>query len=215
MSRCGGCLGRLLVLALLVLAIAVAWGWKGLYPFLARQAPVESEILVVEGWLTDDLLAQAADWAATNGVKKIYATGGPIEQGSYLASWKTYAEMTKARLEKLELSKQFELVAAPAEKVRRGRTRESARALKAALGMERGAFNLASDGPHMRRSWRAFQAEFGDGVEVGCVALTPGEYDESDWWSCSEGVRAVMAETIAYGYALLPGGAPRSGEIGN
>jgi hypothetical protein len=206
MSRCGGCLGRTAALALLALAVAVAWSWKGLYPFLARQAPVESEILVVEGWLTDDLLAQATDWAATNGVKKIYATGGPIEQGSYLANWKTYAEMTKARLEKLELSNKFELVAAPAEKVRRGRTRESARALKAALGMERGAFNLASDGPHMRRSWREFQAEFGDGVEVGCVALTPVEYDASDWWSCSEGVRMVIAETIAYGYDLLPSG---------
>ena len=216
MSRCGGCLGRTLALALLGLAVAAAWGWKGLYPFLARQAPVEAEILVVEGWLADDLLAQATAWASTNGVKKIYATGGPLEQGSYLADWKTYAEMTKARLEKMGMAEKFELAAAPAEKVRRGRTRESARALKAALGMERGAFNLASGGPHARRSWRTFQAVFGDGVEVGSVALTPTEYDGSDWWSCSEGVRAVMAETIAYAYDVLPGGAaPRNGAIEN
>lgn len=207
-----------MALALLALAMAAAWSWKGLYPFLARQAPVEAEILVVEGWLVDDLLARALEWAGTNGVKKIVATGGPLERGGYLADWQTYAEMTKARLEKMGMAEKFELAAAPAEKVRRGRTRESARALKAALGMERGAFNLASEGPHARRSWRAFQAEFGDGVEVGSLALTPVEYGADDWWRCSEGVRAVIAETIAYGYDLLPGGgggAPRGDARGN
>ena len=180
--------------------------WFELYPFLARHAPVASEILVVEGWLGDDLLEQAAGWAESNGVKKIVATGGPLAMGSYLIEWKTYAEMTKARMEKMGMAERFEIVAVPAEKVRQGRTRESARALKASMGMERGMFNLASDGPHVRRSWRSFQDEFGDGVEVGSVALTPMEYGRRDWWRCSEGVRAVVAEAIAYGYDLLPGG---------
>ena len=200
-SRPGGGCG----LALVLLAAGAGCAWALLYPFLARQAPVASDVLVIEGWVGDDLLAQAAGWAASNGVRKIYATGGPIETGSYLAEWKTYAEMTKARLEKLGYAEKFELAAVPAEKVRRGRTRESARALQAALGMERGGFNLASAGPHARRSWRAFRDVFGDGVEVGSVALTPTEYDGSDWWSCSEGVRAVAGEAIAYGYDLLPG----------
>ena len=199
--RGGGC-----GLVLMLLVGAAFATWMRAYPFLARQAPVAAEVLVIEGWLGDDLLAQAAGWATSNGVKKIFATGGPIETGSYLAEWKTYAEMTKARLEKLGYAEKFELAAVPAEKVRRGRTRESARALRAELKMERGTFNLASEGPHMRRSWRAFRDEFGDGVEVGSVALTPLAYDGSDWWSCSEGVRAVMGETIAYGYDLLPGG---------
>ena len=192
--------------ALALLAGAVFAAWLGVYPYLARQAPVASEILVVEGWLGDDLLAQAAGWAGSNGVKKIYATGGPIPTGSYLVEWKTYAEMTKARLEKLGLAERFEIVAVPAEKVRRDRTRESARALRAALPLERGAFNLASEGPHMRRSWRAFQAEFGDGVEVGSVALTPVAYGARDWWSCSEGVRAVVDEAVALGYDVVAGG---------
>ena len=195
----GGC-G--LVLALLVGAAFSAW--MGAYPFLARQAPVASEVLVVEGWLVDDLLAQAAGWAASNGVKKIYTTGGPIATGSYLTEWKTYAEMTKARLEKLGLAERFEIVAAPAEKVRRDRTRESARALRAAMGPELVAFNVASEGPHARRSWRAFRDEFGEGAEVGSVALEPTAYTDDDWWRCSEGVRAVISEAIAYAYDLLP-----------
>ena len=191
--------------ALVVLAGAFFWAWLGAYPFLARQAPVASEVLVVEGWLVDDLLAQAAAWGESNGVKKIYTTGGPITTGSHLAEWKTYAEMTKARLEKLGLAERFEIVAAPAEKVRRDRTRESARALRAAMPLERGAFNVASEGPHMRRSWRAFQDVFGDGVEVGSVALEPGEYGARDWWSCSEGVRAVVEEAVALGDDVVAG----------
>jgi len=179
--------------------------WKGLYPFLARQAPVTSEVLVMEGWMTDDLLAQATDWARTNGVTTIYTTGGPLTMGSYLTEWKTYAEMTQARLEALGMQEQFEIIAAPAKKVRRGRTRESARALQEKTALTRGAFTLVSEGPHTRRSWRAFQDAFGDGVEVGSLALVPVEYGRGDWWSCSEGVRSVIAETIAYSIDLFSG----------
>ena len=192
-------------LGLVLLAAGAGFVWATLYPFLARQAPVPAETLVVEGWVSDDLLVQAAGWAESNGVKKIVATGGPLEIGSFLAEWKTYAEMTRARMEALGLGAKFELAAVPAEKVRRGRTRESARALKAA-GAAAGAFNVASEGPHARRSWRAFRDEFAGQAEVGSVALTPTEYDGTDWWRCSEGVRSVISEAVAYGYDVLPGG---------
>ena len=194
--------GRWLVLAFLVGLAIMAW--REAYPFLARQAPVPAETLVVEGWVSDDLLAQAAGWAESNGVKRIVATGGPIELGSYLASFRTYAEMTRARMEALGLGAKFELAAVPAEKVRRGRTRESARALKAA-GAAAGAFNVASEGPHARRSWRAFRDEFAGQAQVGSVALEPEAYGRDDWWTCSEGVRSVISEVVAYGYDVLAG----------
>ena len=200
-SRGGAGCGLLLVL----LAAGAGFVWSMLYPFLARQAPVPAEVLVVEGWVSDELLLQAAGWAESNGVAVLVATGGPVELGSYLTKWKTYAEMTKARMAKLGLAEKFELAAVPAEKVRRGRTRESARALRAAMGAELGAFNLASEGPHARRSWRAFRDEFGEGAEVGSVALAPMAYDDGEWWKCSEGVRAVISEAIAFAYDLLPG----------
>ena len=196
--------GRTLVLMLLVGLAFTAW--MEAYPFLARQAPVAAETLVVEGWVSDDLLVQAAGWAGSNGVKRIVATGGPLETGSYLIEWQTYAEMTQARMAKLGLGEGFELAAVPADKVRRGRTRESARALRAALGAELGAFNVASEGPHARRSWRAFRDEFGEGAAVGSVALEPTAYNGDDWWKCSEGVRSVISEAIAFAYDLLPGG---------
>ena len=193
-------------LVLVLLAASSVWARFGLYPFLARTAPVPADTLVVEGWVVDEQLAKAAAWAEANGVKKIIATGGPIELGSYLTEYKTYAEMTRARLAALGLGEKFELAAVPAEKVRQGRTRESARALQAAAGAELRAFNVASEGPHARRSWRAFRDEFAGQAEVGSVALTPVAYGGEDWWTCSEGVRAVISEAIAYAYDVLPGG---------
>ena len=192
------------VVLLMLLAGLAFTAWREAYPFLARQAPVPAEVLVVEGWVSDELLLQAAGWAESNGVAVLVATGGPIELGSYLTKWKTYAEMTKARMAKLGLGERFELAAVPAEKVRRDRTRESARALRAAMGPELGAFNVASEGPHARRSWRAFRDEFAGQAAVGSVALQPTAYDDGDWWKCSEGVRAVISEAIAYAYDLLP-----------
>ena len=194
------------VVLLMLLAGLAFTAWREAYPFLARQAPVPAEVLVVEGWVSDELLLQAAGWAESNGVAVLVATGGPVELGSYLTKWKTYAEMTKARMAKLGLGERFELAAVPAEKVRRDRTRESARALRAAMGAELGAFNLASEGPHARRSWRAFRDEFAGQAAVGSVALQPTAYDDGDWWKCSEGVRAVISEAIAYAYDLLLGG---------
>jgi DUF218 domain len=199
---------RHILLAVLLVAVLLGglFVWKGLYPFLARQAPVKSEVLVIEGWLPDELLGQAMTWAGTNGVTTLYTTGGPLATGSYLVEWKSYAEMTHARLKALGMEERYRIISVPAEKVRRGRTREAARALQEATALSRGEFNLVSEGAHMRRSWRAFQAAFGDGVEVGCVALTPVEYDRSDWWSCSEGVRGVIGESIAYTTDLFSGG---------
>ena len=191
-------------LGLVLLAAGAGFAFAMLYPFLARQGPVAAETLGVVGWVNDELLAHAADWAGSNGVKRIVATGGPIELGSYLTSYKSYAEMTKARMEALGLGEKFKLSAVPAEKVRRGRTRESARALRAS-GAVAGAFNLASEGPHARRSWRAFRDEFAGQAEVGSVALEPTTYGREDWWRCSEGVRSVISEAIAYGYDVLEG----------
>ena len=194
------------VLSVLLLLVVLGGLWVrfGLYGFLARTAPVESAYLVVEGWLPDESLLQAVAWAEEHHVQVVYVTGGPIAMGSWLSEWKTYAEMTAARLEELGAGTAFEVVAAPAPKVVKDRTRESAKALAPVL--ERGvvAFNVVSEGPHTRRSWRVFQEVF-EGARVGSVAVKPEAYGAKDWWTCSEGVRGMLSEVFAYGYEVGAG----------
>ena len=199
-GRYGGWVG-----AVLLLVAGVLWGQWAAYGLLARTDPVAAEVLVVEGWMVDRRLELAAEWAEANGVRMLVATGGPVELGSHLTEWGTYAEMTLERMRRMGLDGRFELAAAPAERVRRARTRESARALRASGLLEGRAFNVASEGPHTRRSWRAFRDAFAGYAEVGSVALPPSEYGESDWWTCSDGVRSVVGEWIAYLYDLGKG----------
>ena len=62
---------------------------------------------------------------------------------------------------------------------------------------------VLSVGPHSRRSRLLFQKAFGDSATIGVIAAPPQGYDSRRWWIYSEGVRTVISEAIAYGYARL------------
>jgi hypothetical protein len=61
--------------------------------------------------------------------------------------------------------------------------------------------NIATLGPHARRSGLLYRKAFAPEVPVGTIALSPRSYDERRWWRYSEGVREVIGETIAFIYA--------------
>jgi uncharacterized SAM-binding protein YcdF (DUF218 family) len=61
--------------------------------------------------------------------------------------------------------------------------------------------NLISLGAHARRSRLLFEKAFGKSTRVGIIAVEDRNYDPAHWWKTSEGVRSVISETIAYGYA--------------
>ena len=198
---------------LLVLVLLAVAGCNRLYPFLALSEPVDSDALVIEGWLADVPLEEALAWADAHGIKTLYLTGGPIETGSWLAPWRTYPEMTAARLEAIGAAARYDIRPVPAPRTRKDRTWLSAVTLRDALGTNAPAsLILASEGPHVRRSALLFRRVFGDAVRIGTLPLTPTDFDATDWWKSSTGVRTVLSETIAYPYALLSRpGIPDSG----
>lgn len=192
-------------LVLLVLAALLIGFVAGLYPFLSPSHPAEdSTVLVFEGWVADAPLEEALAWADAHAVKTIYITGGPIETGSWLAPWRTYPEMTAARLEAMGLADRYDIHPVPAPKTRKDRTFVSAVALRDALGTNAPAsMTLASEAPHLRRSALLFRRAFGDRTRIGTLALTPTDFDGTDWWHSSAGVRTVLSEAIAFPYAFL------------
>ena len=192
-------------LVLLVLAALLIGFVAGLYPFLSPSHPAtDSSVLVFEGWVADAPLEEALAWADAHGVKSIYLTGGPITTGSWLAPWGTYAEMTAARLEALGVADRYEVRVFSAPETRKDRTFISAVALRDALGTNiPSSMTLASEGPHIRRSALLFRRAFGGKTRIGTLALTPTDFDRSDWWHSSAGVRTVLSEAIAFPYALF------------
>lgn len=198
----------LLALLLLLLALALFARYR-LYSFLGPDAPADSPVLVVESWISDDALKAAVDWASSNNVTTLYLTGGPIETGSWLAPWRSWPEMTLARLDAIGATARFDVRAFPAPRVRKDRTLASAIALRDALGPDAPpAMTLATDSPHLRRSALLFRRAFGGAVQIGTLPLPPIDFGPDDWYRCSPGVRSLLSESFALLYALLPASVP-------
>ncbi len=187
------------VAALTVLAVREA------YPFLAINDPVPGGILVVEGWAPDYTLQAAISEFKQNHYTKLFVTGIPLEQGAPLSEYTNYANLGAATLIKLGMATN-DVQAVPTPLTRRDRTYAMALSLKARL-VEQQMFparvNLVSVGPHARRTRLLFEKALGRGCTVGVLAIPETQYDERHWWQSSQGVRIVIGEMLAYGYARL------------
>jgi len=194
----------LLLLVLLGVAILLEAALL-VQPFLAPTVPVPAEILVVEGWVPDYVLAATAAEFKRGHYRRLYVTGGPLETGGFLSQYRNFAEHGAAILAGMGISKGM-IEAVPAPSVRRDRTYTSALALKSRLQQQNTSvtgINLVSLGVHSRRSRLLFQEVFGAEPRVGIIAVENRSYDPAHWWRYSNGVRAVVDELAAYIYALV------------
>jgi uncharacterized SAM-binding protein YcdF (DUF218 family) len=86
----------------------------------------------------------------------------------------------------------------------RDRTYSSALALREFFqtnGLAVKNFNILTEDVHARRTRLLFQKAFGATADVGVVAVPDPDYVPARWWRYSEGVREILAESIAYLYA--------------
>jgi uncharacterized SAM-binding protein YcdF (DUF218 family) len=94
--------------------------------------------------------------------------------------------------------------AVPAPAVRADRTFTSARALRDFLAAQNPGIhkiNVVTVGAHSRRTRLLYEKAFGEGWEVGVIAVPDQNYDARRWYRSSNGVRTILDETIAYVYA--------------
>src|SRR5689334_2661188 len=92
-----------LLIAVVVGAVGML-GMRGAYPFLAVNDPKPGGVLVVEGWAPDYALEAALSETKQYSYEKVFVTGGPIDAGAPLSSYKTYAESGTATLLALGMS---------------------------------------------------------------------------------------------------------------
>ena len=178
---------------------------KNTYPFLAPTERLDSKILVIEGWLNDDSVKQAFDEFRIHNYNHIYVTGGPLESGSFLSNFKSFAELGAAKLKKLEIPAK-NITAVPGLGTPKDRTYTSALALKKYFeenNINVKSFNLFSQGSHSKRSQLLFNLAFKNKVSIGIIPAKPYYYDPQSWWSSSAGFRSIFNELIAYPYALF------------
>ena len=188
-----------------VLAIVFVVLVRTVYTFLALTKPVESKVLVVEGWVPDYALVNAVEEFRRNRYRLLVTTGEPLQKGTYLQAYSNYAELASATLLKLGVGSDS-LVTVPGSRTRLDRTYTSALALRGWLEQslpDVHAVNIMTLGVHARRTRMLFQRALGEGVNVGVISIEDADFDPRFWWTSSSGFQRVLEETVGYFYAFL------------
>ncbi len=172
-----------------------------IHPFLAVNAPVDGEILVVEGWLSRKELQLAVEEYHRGRYRMIVTTGGPINDGTS----KTYAVLAAESIRKLGLDPKFvTAVSAPYAPTDKSFTTALAfrKWLINAFGNVK-TLNIFTSGVHGRRSRVLYRKMLGPGIEVGVLSVKETRYNPLFWWLSQKGIRKVVRNTAGYVYYTL------------
>ena len=177
-----------------------------IHPFLAVNRPLGSGALIIEGWVPDYCFDSAAVLLKNGTYQKAFITGGPLETGSYLIAYNTYAELGARTLSRSSTIPDSLIIPVPAPHSRVDRTWGSACAFRDWLdstGSPIVTFDLLSQSTHTRRSRLFFRRALGSDCRIGSQAIADPDYNPNRWWTSSKGVRQTIDESIAYLYALF------------
>lgn len=158
----------------------------------ANGAPVV--LLVVEGWLGDRELDDAAAYVRQHGYRHVVTSGGPMQPFDPLPS---YAERAALRLS--ERLPGVSVEAVPTPRTKQGRSYASAVwvrdwAHQRAVSVE--TIDVYSLGPHARRTRVLYRLAFGEATQVGIIAGRSYDSDVLHWWTTSESARYVLKEAV-------------------
>lgn len=195
--------GYLLVGGLCV--VLALTGILGCGPFLSVNQPVDADVLIVEGWLSDYALQGAAEEFSQGHYRYLVTAGGPLKVGYHLSHLKTYAELARSTLVQLGVDPKS-VVSVSGPEVLRDRTLSHAVAVQEWIQVndpDLRSVNIYTMGAHSRRSWLVFAKVLGDNVNVGVIAHSNRDYDLDRWWTTSEGFRSVTSEAMAYVWMRL------------
>jgi hypothetical protein len=152
-------------------------------------------LLVVEGWLGDRELDDAAAYARQHSYRRVVTSGGPMQPFNSLPS---FAERAALRLSERLPSVPVEAV--PTPHTEQGRTYASAVwvrdwAQQRAVPVE--TIDVYSLGPHARRTRILYRLAFGEATQVGIIAGLPHDSDILHWWTTSEAAQDVLIEVVS------------------
>jgi hypothetical protein len=196
------------------------WGWvillllvllpgflliRNAYSILAPVHREKTDVLVLEGFVSDYLMEEAIREFRTGKYSILITTGTPLELGSLLVAYGNTAALAAATLKKMGFDS-TRLVSVATGNIQNDRTYNSALELKAWLDQNRPqtkAINLMTMSVHGARSQLLFQYALGNKVKVGIISLGNFYYGPKTWWKNSKGFREVMNEVFGYLYVRL------------
>jgi len=183
---------------------AAYFAFLNIHPFLAVTHRVNTNVLVVEGWIHRYAILRGVEEFKAGSYQRIFTTGGPENgNGGYTNDYNTSASVGAEMLKKFGVPDDL-VQMVPSHVIARERTYSSAVALGDWFrdhNLPIHSFNVLTEGPHARRTQLLYKEAFGKNVTIGIIAVSNPDYDPKDWWRYSDGVREVIGESIAYIYA--------------
>jgi len=177
-----------------------------IYPFLAVTHRVNTNVLVVEGWIHEYAIRAAVKEFRSNHYEHVFTTGGPVVgSGGYINDFYTSASVGADLLKKCGLPDE-RLQMVPSRVMDRDRTYGSAVALRNWFrdhNMAVSGIDVVTEDLHARRTRLLFQKAVGKDVQVGIIAVANVDYPANRWWRYSQGLKDVVSESAAYLYARL------------
>ena len=175
------------------------------YAFLAIRQPQGKGILIVEGWIPPYSVHHVAKVFALGDYRQVVIVRALYEGEPGVLHGQNAGEYIRTVLARNGVpDEKLQLILFPGHQ--RDRTYHSALAVKRWFS-ERGEspdnLDIATLGPHARRSRLLYQRAFGAGIQIGVCALDNPHYDGSRWWRSSEGTREVLSESLAYLYCRV------------
>ena len=188
-----------------VLAAFVVIGMTGIVPFLAVTAVVPADVLVVEGWIPEYTLKDAAAEFSKGKYRYIITVGGPMNHQLYFPEKMTYAELAALGLGKLGVASNL-VVSVSSPEVDRERSFVYGRAAMqwlAAHDPKVRAVNVYSFGVHARRTRLVFERAGEHKIIIGVIAGQDRSSDPREWWKTSEGFKTVTEEALGYVWSRI------------
>ena len=167
---------------------------------LTRRLP--AEVLVVEGWIGNDGLRNAAAEFERGAYQYIVTTGG---QTWDRRSPSNYADLAGQELIRLGVP-QDRIIIAPTGEIEHERTFKSAVAAWRTLqfkGIHLQALNVFTLGVHARRSRFVYAKVYAPATQVGVIAWTPSDSEAAPWWRSSRRTKCFLKEIVKYPLEVL------------
>jgi len=196
--------GRVLILSIFLISL-LAYIYR-IVPFLSKQAPVDSKILVFEGYIEDWAYPEILNVIEELKPELILTTGTSLDQGYYLSGIPSTAYIVAKSLIALGVDSTIIHVVPVTPDVLKNRTYNSALVSRIYLNAyfpEIKSINLVSTSVHARRSHRLFRLVMEPEIQTGNIVIPPAYFNASDWYRSSRGFRLVISETIAWVYVRL------------
>src|SRR6266487_4227015 len=152
--------------------VATYFAFLNIHPFLAVTHRVNTNALVVEGWMPRYALRAGAEEFKNGSYERIFTTGGP-ENGyrGYINDYYTWASVAAEGLKTFGIPKDV-IQMAPSHVLGRERTYSSAIALRDWFrdhNLAIHSFNVLTEDSHARRTQLLYKEAFGKNVTVGII----------------------------------------------